>query len=67
MRGLARAEGESADVLAAWFESPEMRLDPLGQWYIRLDATTDRDATDSGFEAMLVIDDSGLVVSYEDG
>ncbi len=67
IRRLGLSEGESAEVVAAWFRFPEMRLEPLRQRYTRVGPTTYRYQSDNGFEATLATDDQGLVVTYEDG
>ena len=63
IRRLSLAVGDSADVLAAWFRFPELRLEPLRQRYTRLDPTTYRYESDPGFQTTLATEDLGLVVT----
>jgi hypothetical protein len=67
-RRLAPAIGEAVDVSAAWVRFPELTLEPLTQRYIRLDERRYRYESRGGaFTAELVVDDLGLVVTYEGG
>jgi len=68
IRRLAPAIGEAVDVTAAWVRFPELMLAPLSQRYIRLDERRYRYESRGGaFTAELVVDDLGLVITYEGG
>jgi uncharacterized protein len=57
--------GESREVIAAWVKFPELEIEPLAQRYTRLSADTYRYETGSDFCAQIVVDDVGLVISYQ--
>jgi hypothetical protein len=64
IRRLGLAPGEGADVRAAWLRFPSLVLEPLDQAYRRIDSTTYRYESATGFVADLVVDASGLVLRY---
>jgi hypothetical protein len=58
--------GESAAVTATWVQFPDLTLEQLPQRYTRLDERRYRyESLDGDFVAEIVIDDLGLVMSYE--
>ena len=66
IRRLNLVVGESSDVDAAWVRFPELTVERLRQRYMRLAEDRYRyESLGSGFTAELVVDDDGLVVTYE--
>ena len=64
IRRLQLEIGEEAEVRAAWLRFPSFELEPLVQRYRRIDEHTYQ--YDSGtFSADVVVNDAGLVTSYE--
>ena len=68
IRRLDLAVGEQAKVRTAWLRFPELRIEPLEQWYrreaarvFRYDAVVDR----TRFQARLDTDEFGCVLTYE--
>ena len=67
IRRLSLAVGESADVVATWVRFPSLTIQPLSQRYTRLSEHCYRYESDTGFAAVLDVDDDGLVTSYPTG
>jgi len=66
IRRLQLEVGESADVDAAWVRFPELTVERLRQRYTRVAHDRYRyESLDGDFTAELVVDDDGLVVTYE--
>lgn len=66
IRRLAPAIGETVDVTAVWIGFPELVVELLPQHYTRLDERRYRyESNDGAFVREIVVDDLGLVVSYE--
>jgi hypothetical protein len=66
IRRLTPAIGESIDVTAVWIGFPELVVELLPQRYTRLDERRYRYESNNGeFVREIVVDDLGLVVSYE--
>ena len=67
IRRLNLADGQQAEVRAAWLRFPTFNLEPLVQIYQRLDRHHYRYESGGGrFVADLEVDDAGLVVRYKD-
>jgi len=65
IRRLGLKVGDVQVVTAAWLRFPSFALEPLAQRYTRVDEThVLYQSLASGFEALLTIDESGLVVDY---
>ena len=65
IRRLNLRSGETARLTALWITSPDLEVKPLEQQYERIDAVTYRYISlISGFEALLTVDDAGIVVDY---
>jgi len=65
VRRLALAEGQRAEVPAAWFDIATKSLEPLPQWYERLAKSTYRyQAPSLRFTTLLDVDPVGFVRSY---
>jgi hypothetical protein len=64
IRRLALEIGSHARVRAAWLRFPGFTLEPLDQVYRRLDRSTYRYESATGFTADLLVDDAGLVIRY---
>ncbi len=65
IRRLELANGDEADVRAAWLRFPSFTLEPLEQRYRRVDETTIRYESGGGsFTAELQIDEHGFVTHY---
>jgi hypothetical protein len=64
IRRLRLAPGASATIRAAWVRFPELTVEKATQTYTRLDEFTYRYASGT-FEGDIVVDDDGLVASYE--
>ncbi|PYQ29398.1 MAG: hypothetical protein DMF56_10540 [Acidobacteria bacterium] len=57
--------GDAQLVTAAWLRFPSFALEPLAQRYTRVDEThVLYQSLASGFEALLTVDESGLVTDY---
>jgi hypothetical protein len=67
IRRLDLAIGESKTVRAAWLRFPSFQLELLEQTYTRLDESTVKYQTTSGFTATLTVDAAGMVTHYPDG
>jgi len=66
IRRLRLPVGGASQLVAAWVRFPELSLEPLPQRYTRLAEDRYRyESLDSEFTAELVVDELGLVVSYE--
>jgi hypothetical protein len=66
IRRLAPAVGETIEPTAVWVIFPALTIEPLPQRYTRLDERRYRyESHDGAFVAEIVVDDLGLVVSYE--
>jgi hypothetical protein len=66
IRRIAPAIGESMRSTAVWVIFPELTIERLPQRYTRLDDRRYRYESHAGaFQADIVVDDLGLVVSYE--
>jgi uncharacterized protein len=66
IRRLRLDVGRSADVDAAWVRFPELTVERLPQRYTRLAENRYRyESRDGDFTAELVVDDAGLVMTYE--
>ncbi|TVX92072.1 putative glycolipid-binding domain-containing protein [Paenibacillus agilis] len=67
IRRLQLAVGESSELTTAWVRFPEFDIQPLRQEYTRLDSFTYRyRSIESGYTAILKVDENGLVEDYED-
>ena len=67
IRRLGLAEGESAEISAAYLWVPELKVEPDAQRYTRLDSERYRyDAVGDDFTADLPVDGNGLVMDYPD-
>jgi len=66
IRRLGLAIGQSAVVRAAWLRFPGFTLEPLDQTYTRTGERTYRYESSTGFVAEIVVNESGLPVSYGD-
>jgi uncharacterized protein len=67
IRRLALGIGESRSCTAAWVRFPELTVEPLAQYYVRLDADLYRYESRGGaFTAEIQVDDMGVVVRYGD-
>jgi len=69
IRRLGLAEGESAEISAAYLWVPELKVEPDAQRYTRLDAEGSRyryEGIGDDFEADLPVDSDGLVLDYPD-
>lgn len=65
IRRLNLRSGETARLTALWITSSDLEVKPLEQQYERIDAVTYRYISlISGFEALLTVDDAGIVVDY---
>ncbi len=65
IRRLDLRPGEVVRVTALWITGPDLELKPLEQQYERIDASTYRyTSLASGFEAVLAVDDAGIVLDY---
>jgi uncharacterized protein len=64
IRRLSLAVGAQAQVRAAWLRFPSFALEPLDQSYRRLDESTYRYESATGFAADLSVDGVGLVTRY---
>ena len=67
IRRLDLAIGEQASVEAAWVRFPEMVVSRLPQTYTRIDESTYRYQSATGFEAFLTVNSAGLTTDYEGG
>jgi hypothetical protein len=67
IRRLKLSVGETRSVKAAWLRFPSFQLEQLEQTYTRIDETTVRYETVSGFAATLTVDQDGLVTNYPKG
>lgn len=66
IRRLRPQPGESVDVRAAWLRFPDFSLDVLPQTYRRVDGRRYHYESNGGsFMADLTVDESGLVLEYE--
>ena len=65
LRRLKLAVGASAEVVAAWVRFPELTVEPLWQRYTRLAGDRYGYESDGGFTSELVVDDLGLIVTYQ--
>ncbi len=71
IRRLALRPGQSADVLVAWVQFPDLTVTPSLQRYTCLEQTEDGElyrflGVESGFTADLPIDAAGFVLDYAD-
>lgn len=67
IRRLSLAVGSPAEIRVAWVAAPELTVAAREQRYTRLSKDVVRfESLDDGFRADLVVDGSGLVVSYPD-
>ncbi|MCR8843867.1 putative glycolipid-binding domain-containing protein [Paenibacillus sp. SC116] len=67
IRRLQLAVGESAEVITAWVRFPEFDVQPLKQEYTRINHATYRyRSIESGYTAILKVDERGIVEDYED-
>lgn len=65
LQRLQLAEGQSAEVTAAWVRFPGLELQPLVQKYTRLGRTTYLYESRGGsYQSQLEVDEYGLVVNY---
>jgi hypothetical protein len=64
IRRLRLAPGASTTIKAAWVGFPELTVEKAAQTYTRMDEFTYRYASGT-FDGELVVDDDGLVASYE--
>jgi uncharacterized protein len=64
IRRLKLEIGQEATITAAWVQFPSLKVVPLQQRYTRLSETSYR-YSNEGFEALLEVDELGLVVQYE--
>lgn len=65
IRRLDLCPGEAGRLTALWITGPDLEVKPLAQQYERIDALTYRyTSLASGFEAVLAVDDDGIVVDY---
>ena len=68
IRRLGLNVGDAAVVTAAWLRFPSFQLEPLPQRYTRIDEThVHYQSLISNFEALLTVDESGLVLDYPGG
>jgi uncharacterized protein len=56
--------GGSESMIAAWVKFPELTVEPLSQRYTRLSKDNYRYESNTGFSAVIVVDDLGLVTTY---
>jgi uncharacterized protein len=64
IRRLNLRVGSSRSIIAAWVSFPDLAVQPLSQRYTRLSKDTYRYESNTGFSAVIVVDDLGLVTSY---
>lgn len=67
IRRLGLAIGEEAQVSAAWLRFPELKLERLDQTYRRTGELTWQYTSATGFTGRLVVDEHGMVRTYEGG
>ena len=67
IRRLGLKVGEEAKVSAAWLRYPQLKLERLDQTYRRSGERTWQYTSATGFTGMLVVDEHGLVRTYEGG
>ena len=67
IRRLNLKVGETRSVKAAWLRFPSFQLELLEQTYTRIDESTVRYETVTGFAATLTVNEDGLVTNYPDG
>lgn len=67
IRRLDLKVGETRAVKAAWLRFPSFQLEVLEQTYSRVDESTVRYESGSGFAATLTVNSEGLVTHYPDG
>ena len=67
IRRLDLAIGEQASVDAAWVRFPELIVSRLPQTYTRIDESTYRYQSATGFETFLTVNPAGLTIDYEGG
>ena len=60
------AAGESKSTRAAWLRFPSFKLEALDQVYTRIDETTIRYESGSGFKTELRVNEAGIVIDYPD-
>ena len=58
------AVGESRAVRSAWLRFPSFKLEALEQVYTRIDESTVRYESSSGFSADLTVNEAGVVIDY---
>lgn len=67
IRRLNLSIGERKEVTALWVRFPDLTLAPLKQAYERLDANKyEYESVDSGYKAILLVDESSIVIDYKD-
>jgi hypothetical protein len=67
IRRLALEVGEDAPVRAAWVRLPDLRVEPLEQWYRRIgDGKYGYESAGGRFRADLDVNDAGFVTRYPD-
>lgn len=59
--------GSSESVVAAWVTFPDLTVQPLSQRYTRISKSSYRYESNTGFSAVIAVDDLGLVTSYPGG
>lgn len=65
IRRLRPGAGQGAEVRAAWLRFPSFTLEPLNQYYTRIDEATYRYESDGGrFAAELKVSEEGFVTEY---
>jgi hypothetical protein len=64
IRRLNLAVGDEAQVRAAWLRFPSFELEPLFQTYRRIDESTYRYLSSTGFAADLEVSSVGFVTNY---
>ena len=67
IRRLQLPVGQSASVIAAWVQFPELSIQPLSQRYSRVSAVKYRYESNTGFLADIGVDDLGLITNYPGG
>lgn len=67
IRRLALDVGESASVIAAWVQFPELTIQPLSQRYTRISSDKYHYESNTGFAADIGVDDLGLITNYPGG
>ena len=59
--------GSSESVVAAWVTFPDLTVQPLSQRYTRISKSSYRYESNTGFSAVIAVDDLGLVTGYPGG